>query len=197
MSWLEHTTEKNLTYFHQKLDFRTYLWGCYSVKYKKRETGKVGSRKPSLWRSLVSTEQTSFVPTETIRVGTNPLKVLPEQKSILCPNFAFAQTCIIAEPPAMAGYSAFPVTHMGWWLEAQSQLGEGCTFSISISTLAHLQASSFPNLGLRAGGQAMSILFSTAVPLSLQIKWMQHSILQTPGKWEWGYELQRTLDRAP
>lgn len=74
MSWLEHATEKNLTYFHPKLDFKTYLWGCYSVKYKKRETGKVGRRKPSLPRSSVSTEQTSFVPTETIRVGTKPFE---------------------------------------------------------------------------------------------------------------------------
>ena len=120
----------------------------------------------------------------------NPLKVLPEQKSILCPNFAFAQTCIIAEPLAMAGYSTFPVTHMGWWLEAQSQLGEGCTFSISISTLAPSPGSfiSQPSAESRGPGYGHSIFYHSA---SLQIKWMHDSSLQTPGKWEWVYELQR------
>lgn len=175
MSWLEHTTEKNLTYFHQKLDFRTHLWGCYSVKYKKRETGKVGSRKPSLWRSLVSTEQTSFCANRNYPCGHQPFEspawteVHSLSQFCLCPD-------VYNSWASSHGSTSFPVTHMGWWLEAQSQLGEGCTFSISVSTLAHLPGFSFPNLGWEQGpGYEHSIFYSCA---SLQIKWMQHSILQ-------------------
>ena len=187
MSWLEHTTVKNLVYFHQKLGKKCTFFYC-SAKYKKRETGKwVGGNRVY---GEVQFQLNRHCASRNYQRGHQTLwkSCL---KSILCPNFAFAQTCIIAEPPPVAGYSAFLFTHVGRWLEGTASWEKGVLFPSQFPLHAHLLAPPFPNPVLRAKGQAVGILSSTTVPLSIQIKWMGHSIPHTPGKWEWDHGLQR------
>jgi hypothetical protein len=55
---------------------------------KEKERKQVGGRV-SLWRGSVSTEQSSFVPTETISVGTKPFENPASTEVHSVPQFCF------------------------------------------------------------------------------------------------------------
>ena len=149
MSWLEHTTVKNLVYFHQKLGKKCTFFYC-SAKYKKRETGKwVGGNRVygevqfQLNRHCLCQQKLSAW-------APNLLKVLPKVHSL--PQFCFCPDMYNSWASTCGRVFSFPVHPRGAMAGRHGQLGEGCAFSKSISTPCPSPGSSIPQPSAESQG---------------------------------------------
>lgn len=86
-----------------------FFW-YYSVKYRGKETK--GRKKGSGWRDLVSVEQSSFVPTETISVGTKPFENLASTEVHSMPQFCSRPDVYNSSASGYGLHSASPFTNV-------------------------------------------------------------------------------------
>lgn len=128
-----------------------FFWYCF-VKYKGRETGKVGRRKQGLWSGSVSTEKASLVPTETISVGTKPFESPAWTEVHSLPQFCFCPDVYNSSASGYGRVLSFPVHPHGVTWKTQCQLGEACASSPSISTPSLPPASSIPQRSAESRG---------------------------------------------
>lgn len=139
---------------------------------------KVGRRKQSLWTGSVSTEQASFVPTETISVGTKPFESPAWTEVHSLPQFCFCLDVYNSSAPGDGWVLSFLVHPHGVLAERRSVSAGRSVCSLLIhfypiltSWLTHPPFSVL-RTEFRLCSLSMGILSSTAVPLSSQIKWV-------------------------
>jgi hypothetical protein len=87
-----------------------FYWYC-SVNYMERDT-KGRGKKGSVWRDLVSAEQSSFVPTETISVGTKRFENLASTEVHSMPQFCFCPDVYNSSASGYGWHSASPFTNV-------------------------------------------------------------------------------------
>lgn len=99
-----------------------------------------GGRKPMYGEIWFQWNRVSLCQQKLSAWAPNPLKILPQQRSILCPNFAFVQTCIIAQPLAMAGIQ---LPHSPTWSAPWKTLSAGRSGYFSTTGSSQSSPSSF------------------------------------------------------
>lgn len=125
-----------LIYFHLKLDFfkkNTLFLGIVQESiWRKRQ--KAGGRKAAYGENWFQQDRVHLCQQKQSAWAPNALKILPRQKSILCPNFAFAQTCIIAQPLARVGIW---LPHSPTWCAPWKTLPAGRRGHVSTTDSSH------------------------------------------------------------
>lgn len=130
----------HLIYFQLKLEFfkKNVFLGIQWSIWRKRQ--KTGGRKV-VWGEIWSQQNRVHLCQQKLSAwAPNALKILPQQKSILCPNFAFAQTCIIAQPLAMAGIQ---LPHSPTWSAPRKTLSARRSGHFSTTDPSHPSPGSF------------------------------------------------------
>ena len=160
--------------------------------------GKVGRRKQSLWRGSVSTEQASFVPTETISVGTKPFESPAWTEVRSLPWFYFCPDVYNSSASGYVWVFSFLV-HPHGVLAERHRVSPGrsvCSLPIHFYPILSFRLIHSPFSVLRAGFQAVScinehpVIYSCASLYSDEVK--GHLVPQTPGKCEWCLQRRKT-----
>lgn len=158
--------------------------------------GKVGRRKQSLWRGSVSTEQASFVPTETISVGTKPFESPAWTEVRSLPRFYFCPDVYNSSASGYVWVFSFLVHPHGVLAERLSAGRSVCSLPIHFYPILSFWLIHSPFSVLRAGVQAMScinehpVIYNCASLYSGTVN--GYLVPQTPGKCEWCLQRRKT-----